>query len=140
MYIVRRASYTGGVSLLKDANIIGVKTKNGDNISDGSKTIRAGFTVSGGSSALNAGLLQYMNIRFYKEGNEVYRAGVDNNAVLQLGAIGKNDTQRVKYSVEVPKDKAFDSMVLYISSGLPTERPTHSMAQRQYRLTTLEQA
>lgn len=112
------ASYTRGVSLLKDANIIGVKTKNGDNISDGSETIRAGFTVSGGSSALNAGLLQYMNIRFYKEGNEVYRAGVDNNAVLQLGAIGKNDTQRVKYSVEVPKDKAFDSMVLYISGGL----------------------
>ena len=112
------ASYTGGVSLLSNANIIGVKTKNGDNISDGSKTIRAGFTVSGGSSALNAGLLQYMNIRFYKEGNEVFRAGVDNNAVLQLGAIGKNDTQRVKYSVEVPKDKAFDSMVLCTSGVL----------------------
>ena len=112
------ASYTGGVSLLSNANIIGVKTKNGEDISDGSKTIRAGFTVSGGSSALNAGLLQYMNIRFYKEGNEVYRAVVDNNAVLQLGAIGKNDTQRVKYSVEVPKGKAFDSMVLYTSGVL----------------------
>lgn len=112
------ASYTGGVSLLSDANIIGVKTKNGDNISDGSKTIRAGFTVSGGSSALNAGLLQYMNIRFYKEGNEVYSAVVDDNAVLQLGAIGENDTQRVKYSVEVPEGKAFDSMVLYTSGVL----------------------
>lgn len=112
------ASYTGGVSLLNDANIIGVKTKNGDNISDGSKTIRAGFTVSGGSSALNAGLLQYMNIRFYKGEREVYRAVVDKNAVLQLGAIGKNDTQRVKYSVEVPEGKAFDSMVLYTSGGL----------------------
>lgn len=111
------ASYTGGVSLLSDANIIGVKTKNGD-ISDGSKTIRAGFTVSGGSSALNAGLLQYMNIRFYKDGSEVYSAVVDNNAVLQLGAIGKNDTQRVKYSVEVPEGKAFDSMVLYTSGVL----------------------
>lgn len=112
------ASYTGGASLLNDANIIGVKTKNGDNISDGSKTIRAGFTVSGGSSALNAGLLQYMNIRFYKGEREVFRAGVDNNAVLQLGAIGENDTQRVKYSVEVPKDKAFDSMVLCTSGVL----------------------
>lgn len=112
------ASYTGGVSLLSNANIIGVKTKNGDNISNGSKTIRAGFTVSVGSSALNAGLLKYMNIRFYKGGNEVYSAGVDKNAVLQLGAIGKNDTQRVKYSVEVPKDKAFDSMVLYTSDVL----------------------
>lgn len=112
------ASYTGGVSLLKDANIIGVKTKNGDIISDGSKTIRAGFTVSGGSSALNAGLLQYMNIRFYKEGSVVYSAVVDDNAVLQLGAIGENDTQRVKYSVEVPEGKAFDSMVLYTSGVL----------------------
>lgn len=111
------ASYTGGVSLLSDANIIGVKTKNGD-ISDGSKTIRAGFTVSGGSSALNAGLLQYMNIRFYKDGSEVYSAVVDDNAVLQLGAIGENDTQRVKYSVEVPEGKAFDSMVLYTSGVL----------------------
>lgn len=112
------ASYTGGVSLLSDANIIGVKTKNGDNISDGSKTIRAGFTVSGGSSALNAGLLQYMNIRFYKGEREVYSAVVDDNAVLQLGAIGENDTQRVKYSVEVPEGKAFDSMVLYTSGVL----------------------
>ena len=112
------ASYTGGASLLSDANIIGVKTKNGDNISDGSKTIRAGFTVSGGSSALNAGLIQYMNIRFYKEGNVVYSAVVDDNAVLQLGAIGENDTQRVKYSVEVPEGKAFDSMVLYTSGVL----------------------
>lgn len=112
------ASYTRGVSLLSNANIIGVKTKNGEDISDGSKTIRAGFTVSGGSSALNAGLLQYMNIRFYKDGSEVYSAGVDNNAVLQLGAIGKNDTQRVKYSVEVPEGKAFDSMVLCTSGVL----------------------
>ena len=111
------ASYTGGVSLLSNANIIGVKTKNGD-ISDGSKTIRAGFTVSGGSSALNAGLLQYMNILFYKDGSEVYSAVVDDNAVLQLGAIGENDTQRVKYSVEVPEGKAFDSMVLYTSGVL----------------------
>lgn len=111
------ASYTGGVSLLSDANIIGVKTKNGD-ISDGSKTIRAGFTVSVGSSALNAGLLQYMNIRFYKDGSEVYSAVVDDNAVLQLGAIGENDTQRVKYSVEVPEGKAFDSMVLCTSGVL----------------------
>lgn len=112
------ASYTGGASLLSDANIIGVKTKNGDNISDGLKTIRAGFTVSVGSSALNAGLLQYMNIRFYKDGSEVYSAVVDDNAVLQLGAIGENDTQRVKYSVEVPEGKAFDSMVLYTSGVL----------------------
>lgn len=112
------ASYTGGVSLLSNANIIGVKTKNGEDISDGSKTIRAGFTVSGGSSALNAGLLQYMNIRFYKDGSEVYSAVVDDNAVLQLGAIGENDTQRVKYSVEVPEGKAFDSMVLYTSGVL----------------------
>ena len=111
------ASYTGGVSLLKDANIIGVKAKNGL-ISDGTKAVKAGFVISGGNNVLNAKLLDFLNIRFYKEGNEVFRAGVDNNAVLQLGAIGKNDTQRVKYSVEVPKDKAFDSMVLCTSGVL----------------------
>ncbi len=111
------ASYTGSVSLLKDANIIGVKAKNGL-ISDGTKAVKAGFVISGGNNVLNAKLLDFLNIRFYKEGNEVFRAGVDNNAVLQLGAIGKNDTQRVKYSVEVPKDKAFDSMVLCTSGVL----------------------
>lgn len=111
------ASYTGGVSLLKDANIIGVKAKNGL-ISDGTKAVKAGFVISGGNNVLNAKLLDFLNIRFYKEGNEVFRAGVDNNAVLQLGAIGKNDTQRVKYSVEVPKGKAFDSMVLCTSGVL----------------------
>lgn len=111
------ASYTGGASLLEDANIIGVKAKNGL-ISDGTKAVKAGFVISGGNNVLNAKLLDFLNIRFYKEGNEVFRAGVDNNAVLQLGAIGKNDTQRVKYSVEVPKDKAFDSMVLCTSGVL----------------------
>lgn len=111
------ASYTGGVSLLKDANIIGVKAKNGL-ISDGTKAVKAGFVISGGNNVLNAKLLDFLNIRFYKEGNEVYSAVVDDNAVLQLGAIGENDTQRVKYSVEVPKDKAFDSMVLCTSGAL----------------------
>ena len=111
------ASYTRGASLLEDANIIGVKAKNGL-ISDGTKAVKAGFVISGGNNVLNAKLLDFLNIRFYKEGNEVFRAGVDNNAVLQLGAIGKNDTQRVKYSVEVPKDKAFDSMVLCTSGVL----------------------
>lgn len=111
------ASYTRGASLLEDANIIGVKAKNGL-ISDGTKAVKAGFVISGGNNVLNAKLLDFLNIRFYKEGNEVYSAVVDDNAVLQLGAIGENDTQRVKYSVKVPKDKAFDSMVLCTSGAL----------------------
>ena len=64
------AYYTGGVQLLSNKNIIGVKAKNGL-ISDGTEAVKAGFVISGGNNVLNAKLLDFLNIRLYKNGDDV---------------------------------------------------------------------
>lgn len=111
------AYYTGGVQLLPDANIIGVKAKNGL-ISDGTKTVKAGFVISGGNNVLNANLLDVLNIRLYNNGEVVESGIIKDNSVLSTGLIGDENTQRVKFSVSVPAGIKFDAMVLYKSGVL----------------------
>lgn len=111
------AYYTGGVQLLHDANIIGVKAKNGL-ISDEKKAVKAGFVISGGNNVLNAKLLDVLNIRLYKNGEVVGSEIIKDNSVLSTGLIGDENTQRVKFSVSVPAGTEFDAMVLYTSGAL----------------------
>lgn len=111
------AYYTGGVQLLSNKNIIGVKAKNGL-ISDGTKAVKAGFVISGGNNVLNAKLLDFLNIRLYKNGEVVGSGIIKDNSVLSTGLIGDENTQRVKFSVSVPAETEFDAMVLYTSGVL----------------------
>lgn len=111
------AYYTGGGQLLSNANIIGVKAKNGL-ISDGTEAVKAGFVISGGNNVLNAKLLDFLNIRLYKNGEVVGSGIIKDNSVLSTGLIGNENTQRVKFSVSVPAGTEFDAMVLYTSGVL----------------------
>lgn len=111
------AYYTGGVQLLSNKNIIGVKAKNGL-ISDGREAVKAGFVISGGNNVLNANLLDVLNIRLYKNGEVVGSGIIKDNSVLSTGLIGDENTQRVKFSVSVPAETEFDAMVLYKSGVL----------------------
>ena len=111
------AYYTGGVQLLSNKNIIGVKAKNGL-ISDGTEAVKAGFVISGGNNVLNANLLDVLNIRLYKNGEVVESGIIKDNSVLSTGLIGNENTQRVKFSVSVPAGTEFDAMVLYKSGVL----------------------
>lgn len=111
------AYYTGGVQLLSNKNIIGVKAKNGL-ISDGTEAVKAGFVISGGNNVLNAKLLKFLNIRLYKNGEVVGSEIIKDNSVLSTGLIGDENTQRVKFSVSVPAGTEFDAMVLYTSGVL----------------------
>lgn len=111
------AYYTGGVQLLPNTNIIGVKAKKGL-ISDGTKAVKAGFVISGGNNVLNAKLLDFLNIRLYKNGEVVGSGIIKDNSVLSTGLIGDENTQRVKFSVSVPAETEFDAMVLYTSGVL----------------------
>lgn len=111
------AYYTGGVQLLSNKNIIGVKAKNGL-ISHGTEAVKAGFVISGGNNVLNAKLLDFLNIRLYKNGEVVGSGIIKDNSVLSTGLIGDENTQRVKFSVSVPAGTEFDAMVLYTSGVL----------------------
>lgn len=87
-------------------------------ISDGTEAVKAGFVISGGNNVLNAKLLDFLNIRLYKNGEVVGSGIIKDNSVLSTGLIGDENTQRVKFSVSVPAETEFDAMVLYTSGVL----------------------
>lgn len=107
------ASYFGGVSI-GDSYLCSIKKKEGL-ISDGSKALQAGFVVTAKGSALSADVLKLMNVRLYKNGEEV-KGGVA-TAPVAAKLIGHQDTHKLRYSIKVPAGTQFDEIRLY-STGL----------------------
>lgn len=107
------ASYFGGVSI-GDSYLCSIKKTTGE-ISDGSKALQAGFVVTAKGSALSADVLKLMNVRIYKDGNEV-GGGITTSAIAAK-LIGSEDTHKLRYSINVPAGTSFDEIRLY-SSGL----------------------
>lgn len=107
------ATYFGGVDL-GDTYLCSIHKKEGL-ISDGSKEVQAGFVVTTKASALNADVLNFWNVRLYKDGKEV-SGGVVSSAI---GAklIGSENTHKVRYSVNIPAGTSFDEIKLF-HSGL----------------------
>lgn len=107
------ASYFGGISI-GDSYLCSIKKKEGM-ISDGSKALQAGFVVTAKGSALSADVLKLMNVRLYKNGEEV-KGGVA-TAPVAAKLIGHQDTHKLRYSIKVPAGTQFDEIRLY-STGL----------------------
>ena len=107
------ASYFGGISI-GDSYLCSIKKKEGM-ISDGSKALQAGFVVTAKGSALSADVLKLMNVRIYKNGEEV-KGGVA-TAPVAAKLIGHQDTHKLRYSIKVPAGTQFDEIRLY-STGL----------------------
>lgn len=107
------ASYFGGVSLGK-SYLCSVKKTEGM-ISDGSKTIQAGFVVTAKGSFLAANLLKLLNVKIYNQGKEV--GNQINTAAIAAKLIGSEDTHKLRYFINVPAGTQFDEIRLY-STGL----------------------
>lgn len=107
------ASYFGGVSL-GDSYLCSIKKQKGM-ISDGSKALQAGFVVTAKGSALSADVLKLMNVRLYKNGEEV-KGGVA-TAPVAAKLIGHQNTHKLRYAIKVPAGTQFDEIRLY-STGL----------------------
>lgn len=104
------ASYTSGLGLADNLRIIGVKTKDGTLIYDGSssdaKKTRIGFVVEFETTGLDLSLLQFFQIRTYKGGVETYRHVIEETDVLSVGLAGSNRNQKVRFSINIdPIDK-----------------------------------
>lgn len=84
-------------------------------ISDGSKALQAGFVVTAKGSALSADVLKLMNVRLYKNGEEV-KGGVA-TAPVAAKLIGHQNTHKLRYAIKVPAGTQFDEIRLY-STGL----------------------
>lgn len=109
------ASYFGGVTI-GDSYLCSIKKKaTAGLISDGSKALQAGFVVTAKGSGLNLDALKLMNVRIYKNGEEV-GGGITTSAIAAK-LIGSEDTHKVRYSIQVPAGTSFDEIRLY-SSGL----------------------
>lgn len=112
------ASYVSGLSLAKNMGVIGIKTVDGQPFDLGIKgNKRVGFIVENASTFLNAKLLQYLRIRLYKEGTEVYDKVIDEWNTVDVGLIGADQSQKMRFSIQVPDSIGFDEFQMW-TSGL----------------------
>lgn len=116
------AEYTGGLSLVDNLQIIGVK-KNSGTFSDGTSK-RVGFVVETSSTLLSANLLQFFQIRVYNNQTKTYEKVIDNSNVISAGVIGGDGSLKVRYSIIVPADKSFNEITLWKSGVLSTDLST----------------
>ena len=124
------ATYRGGLSLASNIHVIGVKTNDGSDFAistetDGKKVNkRIGFIVESESTFLNADVLQFFQIRCYKKGEEVHRQLVDESNAVGVGLIEEAQSQKMRFSIEVPADIDFDEFALWTAGVLKLDIST----------------
>ena len=105
------ATYSGGLSLLENLLVVGVKRNEGL-IFDGSQSEaasqRVGFVVEFESTGLSVAALEFFRIRCFnsnKEGDkdeEVYSGVITETDVVSLGLAGSNRVQKLRFCIDVP--------------------------------------
>lgn len=112
------AEYISGLNLLDNLGIIGIKRTEKDSlIYDAAgrypnekledavkraKPKRIGFVVEATGTVLNLHALEFLHIRCYHDGEEIYRHLIDENNAISADLIGSEKVQKVRYSIEVP--------------------------------------
>ena len=112
------AEYKGGLSLIENLQICGVKKIDGNTWKGEDEDLRVGYVMESTSKLLDLDLLQFFQIRLYKNGEKVFQEVVDETDVLSLGLAGENQMAKVRYGVTVPKDIEFDEITLWKSGIL----------------------
>lgn len=118
------ATYVGGLSVANDLGLIGLKTVDGTpfDLVDVDKPRRIGFIVENTSTFLNADVLQFFQIRLYRNGVRLEGSNIpkviDESNVVGVGLIGTEKSQKVRYSMEVPAGVEFDEFQLWKSGVL----------------------
>lgn len=113
------ATYVGGLSIADNICITGVKCADSEDvISDGTAASRMGFVVEESVDGLNVKALEFLQIRCYYKGEEVYRHIVDESNTVSVQAIGTSKTTKMRYSIEVPAGHMVDEIQLWTSGVL----------------------
>lgn len=112
------AEYTGGLNLTNNLRIVGVKRKDGNLIFDGEANEaagkqgrRLGFVVEYTTSGLDVGLLQFLQIRCYNSGAEVYRHMISENNAVSATIGGSSKSTKVRYTIVVPNKDDDDNYI-----------------------------
>lgn len=108
------AEYISGLNLADNLCIIGIKRVDGKLIYDATDDEtteeavkraapkRIGFVVEANATVLNLHALQFLQIRCYNKGKEVYRHLISENNAIGAGVAGSDRVQKIRYSIEVP--------------------------------------
>lgn len=112
------AEYISGINLGNNLGIIGIKRIEKDSLiydaadrypnekpEDAVKRAqpkRIGFVVEATGTVLNLHALEFLQIRCYHDGEEIYRHLIDENNAISADLIGSEKVQKVRYSIEVP--------------------------------------
>lgn len=112
------AEYISGINLGNNLGIIGIKRIEKDSLiydaagrypnetqedaEKRAKPKRIGFVVEATGTVLNLHALEFLQIRCYHDGEEIYRYLIDENNAISADLIGSEKVQKVRYSIEVP--------------------------------------
>lgn len=112
------AEYISGLNLGNNLGIIGIKRIEEDSLiydaagrypsetqedaEKRAKPKRIGFVVEATGTVLNLHALEFLQIRCYHDGEEIYRHLIDENNAISADLIGSEKVQKVRYSIEVP--------------------------------------
>lgn len=109
------ATYVGGLALVNNLQIIGVKKKITNTMWKGGK--RVGFVVEMNNGMLSINALQFYRIRLYNNKTQSYVCDevISQWNTISVGLIGKNEVQKVRFSIEVPDNIEFDEITLWKS-------------------------
>lgn len=116
--------YVSGVSVVDNMGIIGIKTVDGSSFNDRFSEIkgdkRVGFIVENTSTFLDAKVLEFFQIRLYKNGVRVEDVPlvIDESNTVSVGLIGEERSQKVRFSIKVPAHVDFDEFQLWKSGVL----------------------
>ena len=118
------ATFTN-LTVAGNISIIGVKSKDSESFSgimqwEAGESLRTGFIIENTSTFLNANVLNFYRILLYNDGEEIdpslYNEGViDESNAVGVGLIGDQQSQKTRFSIQVPAGIEFDEIRLWTS-------------------------
>lgn len=110
------------LELATNTGIVGVKSVDGSCLAkDIKNTRKVGFVVSSKATGLVADVLKLYNIQLFNKGKEVYQSATTHWGAISAGLIGKEETNKMCLSIDVPAELEFDEAVLYNTGVLKAD-------------------
>ncbi len=110
------------IELATNTGIVGVKSVDGSCLAKDIKNARkVGFVVSSKATGLKADVLKLYNIQLFNKGEKVYEEATTHWGAISAGLIGKEETNKMCLSIDVPAGLEFDEVVLFNTGVLKAD-------------------
>lgn len=110
------------IELATNTGIVGVKSVDGSCLAKDIKNARkVGFVVSSKATGLVADVLKFYNIQLFNKGKKVYEEATTHWGAISAGLVGKEETNKMCLSIDVPAEQEFDEVVLFNTGVLKAD-------------------